>query len=67
MLPGAIHIHKNRLAGSLNILLFLLPVAVFALIVSMAYSLLRTSSQYKSLAILGDAAFNEETWEYVGQ
>ncbi len=65
MLPGKIHLHKNRLNNSYNILLFLLPVFVFALLVSVIYNLIKSSSQNQSLVILGDPAFNGETWEYI--
>ncbi|OGM15417.1 hypothetical protein A2V56_02770 [Candidatus Woesebacteria bacterium RBG_19FT_COMBO_42_9] len=66
MLPEILHLHKNRLNNSLNILLFLLPVFVFALLVAMSYTFLSTTSWGDSPKILGDEAFNQETWEYQG-
>ena len=73
MFPNSIHIHKNRLYNSHNIILFLIPVFAFVLLVSLAYSILLNSGLItfsKSLNsnsyIAGDAAFDSTIWEYRG-
>ncbi|KKQ97194.1 hypothetical protein A2129_02460 [Candidatus Woesebacteria bacterium GWC1_42_13] len=66
MLPKAIHIHKNRLNNSLNIVLFILPVFVFVLLVAIVYNFYRSNSFGTTSAILGDEAFTAEVWEYNG-
>jgi len=67
MLAGSIHIHKNRFNNSLNILLFILPVFVFALLVAISYVFIIKNYDITNSRILGDEIFNEQTWEYTGQ